>query len=1049
MPTHIAKAFKTIKKRSFKATSNQDTHQPFVSMNQEKSNTSALSINNSSRRDFFIKLTLASAGTMLPPLVIGCDDEKAYAAGTGKIPFSIWEEILQVLEQSPDHLLARRNRLIQEGDLSKMRDFIVNDVALLPSDDYYFRYLGTGSLYGTEMALRCGMATPREKAELLKDMVQQAGYEAEVVYERVSLSEKEVKAILFRPLNTSFSPPVSENQYKRWLNALEPTQENGKVSMLEDIESQATALATPLLNDLTDDQKKTNYQRKFHFGASKVPTVQVWVENKPIFLHIFDPEVPFGELHPSNTGKVTNPAKAYTFKDEDIVISLTGINSMEPSKKISFVQGTWKASQLVGNQIQLRFLKNMGFEELATKTIAQISSFTPCLSLQDINQDKAFMEANSFLGEPFSLDGKSVIPENKEMFILPKDEGPSTPIASLTIKAFPKSFPLTEVQIMARDSEGRQVEGLQASNFQIEDNDLLVNGWLQQNRVAPRILLMYDTSISMPLEYRGKGIAQFLKETQEAIMLVYPAAQIKLQKTSSNIYTSYFKACQTSIDLILYATDGHNNDTYDPAYSEFYEQAPATLFLNVYNIEAESFQNIVQNTRSQSIFAKDQSATITQIKTYIDELELPAYIFNYHSFQPLEEHRVTCCIKKTELSASDTFRFPPVNGNKVGNALIGLYLDIKIGKDREIQKTLAGYDPKTLAAGEISVDLQEEVHELLLGSCALAFEREGAPLAIRLSEFLKCRLADRNWYEPYLEGDLEKAIAKLGEGNLSYASLLLSAMQPLHNPVTDSSITYPKRFRIGVLKFKPALYSKESRVSFDFLQTSKYQTIMRDGGHGFARTAEKTAQLALLEAQLFTESTYALLNNKALLLGKKLRADERYNSETLGNDYYYFYYTVYKNSGFTWFAQDTSTRAYWRMDPSSGELYGILPDQTGGGGEGQLLQLQELQRVVDEYERISGIVNLGMAVAGVGSVPVGVVAAYGLTLVKLYAIATEAVILMESANMDEQVKKAIAELACNVYKEIHYAGFGSAGATLSGIENLIAAMGGSYSFVKC
>ena len=69
-------------------------------------------------------------------------------------------------------------------------------------------------------------------------------------------------------------------------------------------------------------------------------------------------------------------------------------------------------------------------------------------------------------------------------------------------------------------------------------------------------------------------------------------------------------------------------------------------------------------------------------------------------------------------------------------------------------------------------------------------------------------------------------------------------------------------------------------------------------------------------------------------------------------------------------------------------------------------------------------------------------AQYGLTLVKLYAIASEALVVMDTTGMDDRIAKALKDLACNVQKEIMLATMGNAGAIMGGLDNLISQMGG-------
>jgi hypothetical protein len=81
-------------------------------------------------------------------------------------------------------------------------------------------------------------------------------------------------------------------------------------------------------------------------------------------------------------------------------------------------------------------------------------------------------------------------------------------------------------------------------------------------------------------------------------------------------------------------------------------------------------------------------------------------------------------------------------------------------------------------------------------------------------------------------------------------------------------------------------------------------------------------------------------------------------------------------------------------------------------------------------------------VSPLGGISLGIVAKYGITLVKLYAIVSEAIHIMDTSGMDEQIKKAMQVLACEVAKEIEYGLSGQPGQIMSGLDNLIRLMVG-------
>ena len=79
---------------------------------------------------------------------------------------------------------------------------------------------------------------------------------------------------------------------------------------------------------------------------------------------------------------------------------------------------------------------------------------------------------------------------------------------------------------------------------------------------------------------------------------------------------------------------------------------------------------------------------------------------------------------------------------------------------------------------------------------------------------------------------------------------------------------------------------------------------------------------------------------------------------------------------------------------------------------------------------------------GVASTPIGIVATYGKTLVKPFAIVTEVLIIMDASGWDEKVDGALKELACNINKEMMFMSLGKVVEIMGGVDLLIALMGG-------
>ena len=158
--------------------------------------------NDYSRRLVFKQLMLGSLGLYLLPTLHSCNDEEKplnLTPGKGAAPFNVWQEIIEALGYSSDNLPALRKHIVATKDPKQITEFVFKSLCIVPHHKNYFGYKFSNQvLYGTEVALRTGIASPREKAEILKDMLIEAGFEARVVSEHIPLTESEVKDILFK-----------------------------------------------------------------------------------------------------------------------------------------------------------------------------------------------------------------------------------------------------------------------------------------------------------------------------------------------------------------------------------------------------------------------------------------------------------------------------------------------------------------------------------------------------------------------------------------------------------------------------------------------------------------------------------------------------------------------------------------------------------------------------------------------------------------------------------------------------------------------------------
>ncbi len=996
-----------------------------------------------SRREFIQQMSLLGMASFIPLSFFSCgkDTPDIDYQGTGLAPFKIWEEMLMAVKTSPDYLEGRMETLVKNGDPNEMLAFVRDEIHLIPPDSGSLRNMGKIMVYGIPGVLRSGFATPREKAELLLQMLNKAGIEAEVVYEETNFKDEEVRNLFFKTFERKFEPLVNQKILDRWREELEVTPNKEKIFQIDTTERESKDLANHLFTFIPKEQLDRVHKFNFNWDNRRTPCVKLTQEIENKYAHLFDSSVPFGSLKEGDSAK-TKPADSPIFTDKKIEITLSV--SKGDIEEIELVKGEWPIEELAGNQLVLKFDSGLNlFQQLMTP-IGSLQTFTPLLALQSFSIKREEMAENSYIGKTISLQGDLIETEKEEIQIngiplsIHPDKDLQKNVTELSINAVPGKYPFVKFEISPKDGQGEMIEGLSAADFSLKIDGEPVNLLMQNNRKTPKVILLYDASLSMPKSYYGENMTQFVNQLETQILENYPAANVQKWATTSNLYTWLRKASASNGDLIIFATDGDQKDDFKEEWLESYQSGAPAIILNVKNSSRPhhltTFETMAKSTNGIVINAENQEETKQKIVDYLKKLDIPPYVFNSNVSENKEIYNTVVSLDNQRISAETSFEFSlfPNDTTPLGSELSGVYLSISYD-NKTIKKTLAGYDAILHKSREPNQSDFLDVRSLLLGGALISVEGQGATLANRMADLLQYKLSNRNLGEAVIKNEIQNAREAYEKGIYFYDDKLASLMQPLQNQVTNRSLTFASGPRIGIIKNKIGVGMPFSSVSFDYLQTSNFVTLAADPLEAFRINMQKTAQMALLENGMFEESTISLLKNQPLIESQKAKElkwfDDHFKDPV---DQFFWRERIFKGSGtFKIFDQAAQTKAFWEINSITGELYGILPNDTAGGIERIQKQLDEILKAMDAYLLLLGVMSAR------SGVPLAIVGGYGKTLVKLYALASEALVVMDTSGMDEAIREALAELACETYKTIVLGMYGNAGTAMGGMEYLI------------
>jgi len=115
----------------------------------------------------------------------------------------------------------------------------------------------------------------------------------------------------------------------------------------------------------------------------------------------------------------------------------------------------------------------------------------------------------------------------------------------------------------------------------------------------------------------------------------------------------------------------------------------------------------------------------------------------------------------------------------------------------------------------------------------------------------------------------------------------------------------------------------------------------------------------------------------------------------------------------------------------------VLPDGTNGGASNP-----NHERTLEGLSRVISHINLLAMASGAGGLALGLVAAYGQVLARLYAAVAMAIEVMDASALPDAIAEAKATMVCEIAKRA-FLDVVPMGSAFSAIENLIGAVGGS------
>jgi hypothetical protein len=889
----------------------------------------------------------------------GADGNASEAGEGGALDmFTAWERARVALRESPDNLPARAAALVAAKDPAALFAFVRDEIATYPPAPNSFTGALDATRWGTRGTLRGGAGTPREKAELLVDLYKQAGFVAQVMRGTPDPAKLDGQKVLFRPMARNYAPKVTSAEGDAWRAALG----HGAPPTLTGVDpdgSQAQALAAGLLALLPT----TLAAAPFDFTLPDIPLVRVKVNGTDQYANPIAPGAALGDS--ATTGAITPTSGAYD--PPSVTIRLEAARTSAPYDRFTLVEHQYAAEDVVGRRVHIAFPPPVDTGSLLGLDPKSVEAVVPVMTVGAPDLPQADRDRLAFVGKPVSLGGNvydldaSGNPTLNGVVLPTPTSDPSAAAKVATVKASANAsaFPEVSLRVQALDSGGVGVPRLGASTITVTEDGKPVSFTVTQNQAPPpRVVLLFDTSTSVPAAFRGAGAVTVGNQIVSSLYGKYPTASVRVGTISFGViwattgWAATLAAAQAQVatlatsagsseiwqalhdvnaeapTLIVMVTDGSATDQPDPKFTDGIATGAPVLSIGVGTVVQTTLDDISRLTGGRSVPVTQQADAVAAVLGEVDGRAVEDYVLTYRAPTTGAATRavsVTINGKKADV----TYDVPAAPVTEP--ALSGLYLTVTVGMSTAT-RAIAGFDSGyTTASVAITKAMIEDVRSVLFGRLSIAVEAAAPSASVVLDDWIGEKLSLRPLWEAATAHDDTKTLAALKAGFSVTPPKLPLSQPPLRDAIRADSLTFETGLRVASMVEKVHDGGPFTRA-LDLFPFTRFATAVADPRTAFERTLTATAGLAVAEAGMYSgTSTLEALAGKSLTA---VAAGTARDQAGLTPDETLRWAGLEEPFG-TGYELVVPVRpgAFWAVDTTSGTVIGILPNGSGGAEE--------------------------------------------------------------------------------------------------------------------
>jgi hypothetical protein len=542
--------------------------------------------------------------------------------------------------------------------------------------------------------------------------------------------------------------------------------------------------------------------------------------------------------------------------------------------------------------------------------------------------------------------------------------GDSGKVANINIKRLVTGhYPWLKLSAEFKDENGASVYAVPASHIAATIAGQSVPLVVRNNLpVAPRIILLIDTSTSVAPEYRGNNIEILVKELAGRILAKWPDAQFKIgiaggsgasfmhwthdlddlaanthhMALESPLWRSYARAVEQKPDAIVFVTDGQAIshqfgivNTLPEELKPIYNIAPPTVVLGAGTEKyplGPAFKGIAEASNGIALDIKDVKKSAELVNEFLRERIVPYELWvNAGALKEVQASSETLLTLSAGNAVGEkSFVIPNLNERAFGQSISGLYLKID---------SHYGTTTRRLAGAMLGTKSPSESDKMnaqmgLFGRYSLMIEAGSPSLAQQLDDVISSRLS----WQPVIEAkDLKQSKMALQQA-YTLPSSRFSFSLPLQHlvrtelPVIDLG---PRFWLESEQQVKNGEGNELHQKRIDIVPLTRFFSLQKSPDKRLADTLRASLVLSDIESAITQQSGLKYLNTEHSALD--LMWAEFGLNDRQRNDAFYRLKAGWPHFMAYLVPKAGDLKAAMAIDKFTGTTLSMLDDGSGGG----------------------------------------------------------------------------------------------------------------------